>query len=100
MKFCPCNIQRIFSSLHMKNFIGKFFDIFNIFFQNIDCGYTFEPPHQGCSNEYPQSMFWIKDNKILTPCKPQFFYINVVYEGCTFHRHVILMSSDSCSKLN
>ena len=28
-----------------------------IFAQNIDCGYTLEPPHQGGSNEYPQSMF-------------------------------------------
>ena len=26
--------------------------------QNIDCGYSLEPPRQGGSNEYPQSMFW------------------------------------------
>ena len=26
--------------------------------QNIDCGYSLEPPHRGSSNEYPQSMFW------------------------------------------
>ena len=25
--------------------------------QNIDCGYSLEPPHRGSSNEYPQSMF-------------------------------------------
>ena len=25
--------------------------------QNIDCGYSLEPPHRGGSNEYPQSMF-------------------------------------------
>ena len=25
--------------------------------QNIDCGYSFEPPRRGGSNEYPQSMF-------------------------------------------
>ena len=25
--------------------------------QNIDCGYSLEPPRRGCSNEYPQSMF-------------------------------------------
>ena len=31
---------------------------FNIFAQNIDCG-----PCLGGSNEYPQSMFWIKNNK-------------------------------------
>ena len=32
-------------------------DIFFIFAQNIDRGYTFEPPQWGGSNEYPQSMF-------------------------------------------
>ena len=35
----------------------KTFDIFLIFAQNIDCGYTLEPPRRGGSNEYPQSMF-------------------------------------------
>ena len=25
--------------------------------KNIDCGYSLEPPRQGGSNEYPQSMF-------------------------------------------
>ena len=28
-----------------------------IFAENIDCGYTLEPPQRGGSNEYPQSMF-------------------------------------------
>ena len=31
--------------------------IFLISAQNIDCGYSLEPPHRGGSNEYPQSMF-------------------------------------------
>ena len=31
--------------------------IFLISDQNIDCGYSLEPPRQGGSNEYPQSMF-------------------------------------------
>ena len=31
---------------------------FLIFAQNIDCGYSLEPPRWGSSNEYPQSMFW------------------------------------------
>ena len=29
-----------------------------MFAQNIDCGYSLEPPQRGGSNEYPQSMFW------------------------------------------
>ena len=31
--------------------------IFLISAQSIDCGYSLEPPRQGGSNEYPQSMF-------------------------------------------
>ena len=31
--------------------------IFLISAQNIDCGYSLEPPHRGGSNVYPQSMF-------------------------------------------
>ena len=30
---------------------------FMILFQNIDCGYSLEPPQRGGSNVYPQSMF-------------------------------------------
>ena len=55
-KTCPCNIQRFFQQ--------KNFDIFYIFAQNIDHGYT---PFQGGSNEYPQSMFWTKIRKIGIP---------------------------------
>ena len=53
-----CKIQRFFSHVINENFSGLFcFYIFLIFAQNIDCGYTFEPPGWGGSNEYPQSMF-------------------------------------------
>ena len=31
--------------------------IFHISAQNIDYGYSFEPPQRGGANEYPQSMF-------------------------------------------
>ena len=47
-----------------EKFHWKNVDIFLIFAQNIDCGYTLEPPRQGGSNEYPQSMFWSKLRKI------------------------------------
>ena len=30
--------------------------IFLFLLKNIDCGYPLEPPHQGGSNEYPQSI--------------------------------------------
>ena len=40
-----------------ENFQIKNPDIFHISAQNIDCGHSLEPPRQGGSNEYPQSMF-------------------------------------------
>ena len=57
----------------IKIFTGKFFDIFLIFAQKIDCGYTLELPRRGGSNEYPQSMFWSKSKKIMyTPANTSF----------------------------
>ena len=53
----------IFCALKIENFQRKNFDIFLIFAQNIDCGYSLEPPRRGGSNEYPQSMFWSKNKK-------------------------------------
>ena len=41
----------------------KMNDIFLIFAQNIDCGYTLEPPQRGGSNEYPQSICFGAKNK-------------------------------------
>ena len=39
--------------------------IFLILLENIDCGYSLEPPRRGGSNEYPQCMFWAEIWKIL-----------------------------------
>ena len=63
----------IFHASKNDNFHLKFFDYFLIFAQNIDCGYTLEPPHRGGSNEYTQSMFWSKNKKIMyTLVNPSF----------------------------
>ena len=40
-----------------ENFQIKNSDIFQISAQNINCGYSLEPPRRGGFNEYPQSMF-------------------------------------------
>ena len=55
-------------------------DIFHIPAQNIDCGYSLEPPWQGGSNEYPQSMFLSRNKKNNVhppppppPRKPRFY---------------------------
>ena len=57
-------------------------NIFLTFAQNIDYGYTLEPPRRGGSNEYPQSMFWSKHKKKkVYPCIPQFYFIKVGFKG-------------------
>ena len=45
------------------NFQMKNCDVFLIFAQNMDRGYTYEPPHGGGSNEYPRSIFRAKIKK-------------------------------------
>ena len=51
---------------------GSQFIVKLIFAQKIDCGCTLELPPRG-SNEYPQSMFWIKNKEnIFTPVNPSF----------------------------
>ena len=57
-------------------------DIFLIAAQNIDCGYSLEPPRRGGSNEYPQSMFLSRNKKNNAyPCKPQFCYTKAGFKG-------------------
>ena len=36
--------ENFFSAVKIQNFNGKKFDSFNIFAQNIACGYMLEPP--------------------------------------------------------
>ena len=38
-------------------------DIFHICAQNINCGYSLEPPRRSGSNEYPHSMFLSRNKK-------------------------------------
>ena len=72
---------------HYENMPMQYTEIFKVFAQNIDCGYTLEPPRRGGSNEYPQSMFWSKNKKNrYTPVKPQFFYIKVGFKGVNISR--------------
>ena len=68
-------IQKYIKFHHQKKwkFSDKNSDIFYISAQNIDCGYSLEPPKWGGSNEYPQSMFLSRNKKIMyTPVNPSF----------------------------
>ena len=63
-------------------FSNKNSDIFYISAQNIDCGYSLEPPRQSGSNEYPHFMFLSRNSKNnVNPCKLQFYYIKVGFKG-------------------
>ena len=76
-------LQKTRQFKYIENFTAtnwKFSDknsyIFHISAQNIDCGYSLEPPRRGGSNEYPQSMFLSRNKKNnVYPCKHQFYYI-------------------------
>ena len=68
-------IQTYWKFIHQKTetFSDKNYDIFHTSAPNIDYGYSLEPPRQGGSNEYPQSMFWAEIRKIMyTPVNPSF----------------------------
>ena len=64
-----------FATKTNENFQMKNFDIFHISTQNIDCGYSLEPPHRGGSNGYPQSMFFSRNKK------NNVYYIKVGFKG-------------------
>ena len=71
-----------FTSKNWKFWDKKNSDIFHISAQNLDCGYSLEPPWRGGSNEYPQSMFLSRNKKNnVYPCRPQFYYIKVGFKG-------------------
>ena len=54
------------------NFSDKNSYMFHISAQNIDCGYSLEPPRRG-SNEYHNLCFWAEIRKIMyTPVNPSF----------------------------
>ena len=55
-KTCPCNEYPLKPHFYIVK-LG-FENLFSLFLlQNIDYGYSLEPPRQGGSNVYPQSMF-------------------------------------------
>ena len=71
-----------FTTKKPESFHIKSSNIFHSSAQNIDCGYSLEPPRRGGSNEYPQSMFLSRNKKNnVYPCKPQFYYIKVGFKG-------------------
>ena len=56
-------------------------DIFHIHAQNIDYGYSLEPPLWGGSNEYHNLCFSKTRKNNVYPCKLQFYCIKVGFKG-------------------
>ena len=87
----PIQLHRKFYHQKIKIWDKKS-DIFHISAQNIDCGYSLEPPRRGGSNEYPQSMFWAEIRKIMyTPVNPSFTIWKWGLRGSKLYRHVFVM---------
>ena len=81
-KTCLFKYIENFTTQNRKKNQIKNSDIFHISAQNMDCGYSLEPPRRGGSNEYPHSMFLSRNKKNnIYPCKPQFYYIKVGFKG-------------------
>ena len=57
-KTCPCNVNPLEPHFYIiKMGFAEVYLFFLFLLQNIDCGYSLEPPRRGGSNVYPQSMF-------------------------------------------
>ena len=57
-KTCPCNVYPLEPHFYIAKlgYAGVYL-LFLFLLQNIDCGYSLEPPRRGGSNEYTQSTF-------------------------------------------
>ena len=71
-----------------------FFLIFLFLLQNIDCGYTLEPPRRGGSNMYPQSYVLSKNKKNIKKFLQKIFNFCNLKNLCILHGHVFLMLRD------
>ena len=99
-KLAYSNILNI-SPPKTESFQIKNSDIFHIFSQNIDCGYSLEPPRRGGSNEYPQSMLFSKIIKIMyTPVNPSFTISKWGLRGSKLYRRVFVMRKQFARSVN
>ena len=78
----PMQYKAIFHGYKKVNFQMKNFNIFLIFVQNIDCGYTLEPPQfEAVLMSTHNLCFRAKIRKNVYPCKPQLYYMKVGCKG-------------------
>ena len=90
-KHAYSNILKI-SPLKAERFQIKILIFFHISAQNIDRGYSLEPPCRGGSNKYPQSMFLAEIRKIMyTPVNPSFTIQKWGLRGPKLYRYIFVM---------
>ena len=88
----PTYIKVVLFQFYIKlGFTGVYIS-FLIPAQNIDCGYSLEPPRRGGSNEYPQSMFWTEIWQISDFVSENFHFF-VVKFPIYLNRHVFVMAA-------
>ena len=68
--------------------------------ENIDCGYSLEPPHRGGSNEYPQSMFSSRNMKTIRVVYLRFFQLFEIKFSIYLNRRVFIMGSNIVHSAN
>ena len=92
-KTCLYNVDPLKPHFYIVKvgFTGVYINFF-ISAQNIDCGYSLEPPCRGGSNEYPQSVFLSRNKKNI-----RFFYLKtfiflVVKFSVYLNRFVFVMN--------
>ena len=88
----PIQICRRFHPQKLKQNSDKNPDIFHISVQNIDCGYSLEPPRRGGSTSTHNLCFRANIIKIMyTPLNPSFTVIKWGLRGSKLYRHVFVM---------
>ena len=89
-KTCLFKYIENFTSKNWKFLDKKTLIFFHISAQNIDCGYSLEPPQRGSSNEYPQSMFWAEIWKYLSFLSENVQFLEVKF-SIYLNRRVFVM---------
>ena len=93
----PCNEHPFTSHFYIvKLGFTRVYIFFLCLIQNIDQGYSIEPPQWGGSNVYPRSMFWAKIRRkkyVLCVCV---FFLHLKITICTPVKYCSILYGDIC----
>ena len=82
LKILPPKIENFSDKNSVFFFFFFLFFFFHISAQNINCGYSLEPPRRGGYNEYHNLCVLSRNKKNnVYPFKSQFYYIKVGFKG-------------------